>query len=292
MKLVRFNGGRIGLLHDERVFDATAIAGVDPGEWPPVGMLKLIRNFDALRGQLERLPKETAPIENVHLDAPLVWPHKLLAFPVNYLAHGHEMASKNRANINGFFMKSNSSISGPNDPIVLPEVPGREIHHECELGIIIGKGGRHISIEDAVEHVFGYCCLIDCTIRGNEERVMRKSYDTFTPIGPAIVTRDEVGDGADLEMKLWVNDELRQNANTKDLLVDIPNMIAITSSVATLEPGDLIASGTPAGVGTIRAGDKVTIEIERVGRMTVPVVQGRGGSNIAMQGEYAWKAAR
>ena len=292
MKLVRFNGGRIGLLHDERVFDATAIVGVDPAEWPPVGMLKLIRNFDALRGQLERLPKESAPIENVHLDAPLVWPHKLLAFPVNYLAHGHEMASKNRANINGFFMKSNSSISGPNDPIVLPEVPGRELHHECELGVIIGKGGRHISTADAVSHVFGYCCLIDCTIRGNEERVMRKSYDTFTPIGPAIVTRDEVGDGANLDMKLWVNDDLRQNANTKDLLVDIPNMIAMASSVATLEPGDLIASGTPAGVGPIRAGDKVTIEIERVGRMTIPVVQGRGGSNIAMQGEYAWKAAR
>ena len=89
-----------------------------------------------------------------------------------------------------------------------------------------------------------------------------------------------------------MNDDLRQNANTKDLLVDIPNMIAMASSVATLEPGDLIASGTPAGVGPIRAGDKVTIEIERVGRMTIPVVQGRGGSNIAMQGEYAWKAAR
>lgn len=221
------------------------------------------------------------PLNEVRLETPLVWPHKLLAYPVNYLAHGHEMKSANRANINGFFMKSSSSLSGPAEPIVLPEV-SRPIHHECELGMIIGKRGRHIPRGRALDYIFGYCCLIDCTVRGNEERVMRKSYDSFTPIGPAIVTADEVGDASTLDMKLWVNGELRQHANTRDLLVDIPDMIVIASSVLTLEPGDIIATGTPAGVGPIVAGDTVTIEIERVGRMAIRVVKGEGGSNVAI----------
>jgi 2-keto-4-pentenoate hydratase/2-oxohepta-3-ene-1,7-dioic acid hydratase in catechol pathway len=135
--------------------------------------------------------------------------------------------------------------------------------------------------------VFGYSCLIDVTVRGKEERVMRKSYDTFTPIGPALVTADEVGDPGNLEMKLWVNDDLRQHASTRDLIVDLPNMVALASSVSTLEPGDVIATGTPAGVGPIKAGDTVTIEIERVGRMSVPVIQGQGGSNMAIRREEA-----
>jgi 2-keto-4-pentenoate hydratase/2-oxohepta-3-ene-1,7-dioic acid hydratase in catechol pathway len=116
---------------------------------------------------------------------------------------------------------------------------------------------------------------------------MRKSYDTFTPIGPAIVTKDEVGDASSLGMKLWVNDQLKQDANTRDLLVDIPNMITLAASVLTLEPGDIIATGTPAGVGPIRAGDIVKIEIERVGRMEIPVVQGAGGFNLAIKKEQA-----
>jgi 2-keto-4-pentenoate hydratase/2-oxohepta-3-ene-1,7-dioic acid hydratase in catechol pathway len=124
-------------------------------------------------------------------------------------------------------------------------------------------------------------------VRGKEERVMRKSYDTFTPIGPALVTADEVGDPGNLEMKLWVNDDLRQHASTRDLIVDLPNMVALASSVSTLEPGDVIATGTPAGVGPIKAGDTVTIEIERVGRMSVPVIQGQGGSNMAIRREEA-----
>lgn len=282
MRLVRFNGGRIGLLVDERVIDVTELVGVDPGAWPPVGMVRLIAGFDRHRAALAAMGKGGGlPLGEVRLETPLVWPHKLLAYPVNYLAHGHEMNSANRANINGFFMKSNSSLSGPADPIVLPEV-ARPVHHECELGMVIGKRGRHIARANALDHVFGYCCLIDCTVRGQEERVMRKSYDSFTPIGPAIVTADEVGDPSALDMKLWVNDELRQDANTRDLLVDIPDMIAIASSVLTLEPGDIIATGTPAGVGPIIAGDTVTIEIERVGRMTIPVVQGEGGYNVAI----------
>lgn len=288
MRLVRFDGGRIGLLRNDHIFDVTDLADSDRRSWPPVAMLRVIADFGNLRPELEQaFSRIGIPVEAVRLEPPISWPQKLLAYPVNYLAHGHEMNSSNRAGINGFFMKSPSSISGPSDPIVLPDVPSREIHHECELGLIIGRRGRHVPLSDAEDYVFGYCCLIDCTVRGKEERVMRKSYDTFTPIGPAIVTKDEVGDAGSIDMKLWVNDELRQHANTRDLLVDIPNMITMAASVLTLEPGDIIATGTPAGVGPINPGDIVTIDIERVGRMSIPVVQGEGGHNIAIRKEAA-----
>jgi 2-keto-4-pentenoate hydratase/2-oxohepta-3-ene-1,7-dioic acid hydratase in catechol pathway len=286
MKIVRFNGGRIGVLRDDRVYDATELLGFEPTAWPPVAMVRLIAQFETSRALLDAAASGPGlKLTEVRLDAPIVWPNKLLAYPVNYTAHGTEMNSANRADINGFFLKANSSISGPQDPIVLPDLPSREIHHECELAIIIGRRARHISTAEALDYVFGYSCLIDCVVRGKEERVMRKSYDTFCPIGPTLVTADEVGDPANLEMKLWVNDELRQHANTRDLILDIPNMISLAASVATLEPGDVIATGTPAGVGVIRDGDTVTIEIERVGRMVLPVVQGEGGGNVAIPKE-------
>lgn len=286
MRLVRFNEGRIGVLVGDRVHDVTAAVGLDPAAWPPVGMIQLIHNFAALKGKLEQATRQGGvPLASVRLLAPIVWPHNLFAYPVNYIAHQTEMASTHRADLNGYFLKATSSISGPQDPIVLPDLPSREIHHECELALIIGKGGRHIAVEKALDHVFGYSCLMDITVRGKEERVMRKSYDTFTPIGPALVTADEVGDTRDLDMKLWVNKDLRQHASTRDLIVDIPNMVALASSVSTLEPGDVIATGTPEGVGPIRRGDTVTIEIERVGRMSVPVEQGTGGYNMAIRKE-------
>lgn len=286
MRLVRFNEGRIGVLAGDNVHDVTGAIGVDPAAWPPVGMLQLIRNFASLKGKLEQATRSGGvPLAGVRLLAPIVWPHNLFAYPVNYIAHQTEMASTHRADLNGYFLKATSSISGPQDPIVLPDLPSREIHHECELALIIGKGGRHIPVEKALDHVFGYSCLMDITVRGKEERVMRKSYDTFTPIGPALVTADEVGDTSNLDMKLWVNKDLRQHAGTRDLIVDIPNMVALASSVSTLEPGDVIATGTPEGVGPIRDGDTVTIEIERVGRMSVPVQQGTGGYNMAIRKE-------
>jgi 2-keto-4-pentenoate hydratase/2-oxohepta-3-ene-1,7-dioic acid hydratase in catechol pathway len=286
VKLVRFDEGRIGVLQGDTVHDATEAIGLDLAAWPPVGMIRLIRDFERMKPKLEAAARGPGvPVGQVKLLAPIVWPHNLFAYPVNYIAHQTEMASTHRADLNGYFLKAASSISGPQDAIVLPDLPSREIHHECELALIVGKTGRHIPVERALDHVFGYSCLMDITVRGKEERVMRKSYDTFTPIGPALVTADEVGDPGNLAMKLWVNGELRQHATTRDLIVDIPNMVALASSVSTLEPGDVIATGTPEGVGPIRDGDQVTIEIERVGRMTVPVRQGSGGFNLALRRE-------
>jgi 2-keto-4-pentenoate hydratase/2-oxohepta-3-ene-1,7-dioic acid hydratase in catechol pathway len=274
MKLVRFGGGRIGVVREGKVYDVSAACGVDPGEWPPVGMVRVIGNFDALRPRIEAATEraEAIPLSKARLETPIAWPNKLLAFPVNYVAHGVEMKSKNRADLNGFFMKANSALVGPNDRIVVPEMPDREFHHECELAMILGKHGRHVSRHDALDYVFGYACLIDVTLRGSEERVMRKSFDTFCPVGPWITTADEIADPADIDLKLWVNGELRQHANTRDLIVDIPGMVAAVAAVSTIEPGDIIATGTPAGVGPIRPGDTVAIEIAGVGRMELPVV--------------------
>jgi len=200
MHLFRFDGGRIGITVDGASHDITEALGIDLAQWPPVQMVALIADFERRTRGITRHPK-ARPIDmaGVRLDVPIEWPNKLIAFPVNYADHGKEMKSTTRADIAGFFLKANSSLSGPNDPVVLPELPGREIHHECELGIVIGKGGRNIARTDALEHVFGYACLIDVVVRGSEERVMRKSYDTFCPFGPWITTADEVPDDGEME---------------------------------------------------------------------------------------------
>jgi 2-keto-4-pentenoate hydratase/2-oxohepta-3-ene-1,7-dioic acid hydratase in catechol pathway len=211
---------------------------------------------------------------------PVPWPNKIVAYPVNYHEHGVEMGSSYRANNQGFFLKPPSALSGPADAIVLPVNSGRRIDHECELAIVIGKQGRDIRRADWREYVFGYSCLIDAVIRGKEERVTRKGFDTFCPVGPWIVTEDEIGDAVhSLQGRLWVNGELRQDANTRDLVLDIPGMIEIAASVMTLYPGDIIATGTPAGVGPMRHGDTVKIEFERIGSMELKVVQGTTGAH-------------
>jgi 2-keto-4-pentenoate hydratase/2-oxohepta-3-ene-1,7-dioic acid hydratase in catechol pathway len=280
MKIARFNGGKIGIVTGDRIVDVTKICGVDPGEWPPVGMNRIIANFAELRPKIEAAlataPSE--PLANVKLETPIPWPHKLLAMPSNFAAHGAEMktngfgiANSLPADEAGFFMKSNGSLIGSAEPIVIPDRPGRTFHHECEMATIIGTGGKDIPAGDALDHIFGYACLIDVTMRGAGERVMRKSFDSFCPVGPWITTADEVGAPDDIEMRLWVNGELRQRAIANEMIVGIREQVESCSAVTTLEPGDVIASGTMAGVGSLVPGDTVEIEIARVGRMKLAV---------------------
>ena len=287
MKIANFNQGRIGIVDGDAIADVSDIIAYDPVSWPPTGMLRFIASFDQLKPRIrERLPTaERVSLSKALLNCPIAWPNKVIAYPANYHAHIGEMKtgtgliSKFDASGQGFFLKSNSSLSGPNDPIVLPALPDREIHHECELAIVIGKGGRSIPRERALEHIFGYSCLIDVVVRGKEERVMRKSFDSFCPMGPYLTTADEVPRYDDIALELKVNGELRQKANTRDLIVGVPEMIAMASSVMTLYPGDVIASGTPAGVGPLRSGDRVTIRIAGVGEMALDVRQGDDGAH-------------
>jgi len=293
MKILRFNNGRLGISDGSKVIDVTERFGGGETEWPPVGINRLIRDFEQHRVAFEAMLVNEAgvPLESVRLETPVPWPNKLMAYPVNYHDHAKEMASKGLASVQGYFLKSNSSLTGPQNVIELPALPGREVHHECEIALIIGKEGRQISPENALDYVFGYACLLDMTIRGREERVFRKSYDTFTPVGPWITTADEVADPADIEMKLWVNETLRQHANTRDLIVDIRHMISIASSASTLYPGDIIATGTPAGVDKVIPGDRVTIEVAQVGRMTLTVTQGDKGANEVFEKPYEFVRA-
>jgi 2-keto-4-pentenoate hydratase/2-oxohepta-3-ene-1,7-dioic acid hydratase in catechol pathway len=296
MRLVSFNNGRIGVLRGSEVVDITDIGGVEPGFWPPVAMVRLIADFGTQSKKVYDaiVTRSSLPMSDVRLDAPVRWPNKVIAFPANYHDHIEEMRreggsgliSKYKASGQGFFLKANSSLSGPNDPIVLPPLADREIHHECELGIVIGKRGRGIDPADSRQFIFGFTCLLDMVVRGTEERVMRKSYDTFCPIGPWITTVDEIADMEQISMSLKVNGDVRQSASTRDLIVSIPDMIAMSSAVMTLEPGDIIASGTPAGVGPVKEGDMLEIAIDGIGVMQLPVVRGAIGDHPV------WSAAK
>ncbi len=285
MKLVSYNGGHVGVLRDDEVVDVTDLSGIEAGFWPPVQMVRLIGEKTVAEIAYAAQDRAGVPLARVRLEPPLRWPNKVIAFPANYHAHIAEMLdagrliSKASAKGQGFFLKSNSSISGPSDPVALPPIARREVHHEGELGIIIGHGGHAIAAADAGQHIFGFTCLLDMVVRGQEERVMRKSFDTFCPTGPWIVTADAVENWDDLDLTLAVNAVVRQRANTRDLIVGIGEMIAMASAVMTLEPGDIIASGTPAGVGPVVAWDMIELTIAQVGTLTVPVVSAPNGDH-------------
>ena len=293
MKLARFDDGRVGVVVGDEIVDVTAEVGIDPAEWPEVGPNRLIRDFDQYVDRIEKaLPSAPRlPLASVTLRTPVPAASKVIAYPVNYHDHGREMQAGYRADLQGFFLKPPSSLSGAGEPVELPVVPGREVHHESELGIVIGKRAHDIDREDWEEYVFGYACLLDMVVRGREERVFRKAFDTFCPVGPWITTKDEVGDPTDLDMRLWVrsadgSEELRQHANTRDLVLDIPGMVQMAAAVMTLEPGDIIATGTPAGVGPVVDGDTIRITIERLGEMSVSVVQGSSGRTEVFANPY------
>ena len=278
MKITRFDDGKIGIVVGDRIVDVSHLLDTDVHAWPSVAMNRLIANFAAHRGALQAAAASPGvPLASVKLLTPVPAASKVIAYPINYHEHGVEMGRETRATQLGFFLKPPSSLCGAGDDIVLPALQERRIDHECELAIVIGKRCRDVPREQWAEVVFGYSCLMDIVVRGKEERVARKAYDSFCPVGPWIVTADELGDPSNLRGRLWVNDELRQDANTRDLVLDIPGMIEVASHIMTLEPGDIIAAGTPAGVGPLKGGDVVRIEFERIGSMTMNVVQGSGG---------------
>lgn len=280
MKLARFNDGRIGVVvDDQHLVDISDVAGVDTQQWPPVGPTSLIARFAELRPRIEQalgdLPR--VALASVKLQTPVPWPNKVIAYPVNYHDHGREMQASYRATHQGFFLKPNSSLSGAGEPVVLPNVPTREVHHESELAIVIGKQARGIRREDWKDYVFGYACLLDMVVRGREERVFRKAYDSFCPVGPWITTADEVPDPHALGIRCLVNGEVRQDSNTRHLVFNIWDQIEHLSQAMTLEPGDLIFTGTPGGIGAamkpmqfLKAGDRVRVEIDGLGALDNP----------------------
>lgn len=286
MKLAVFDDYRIGVVDERALRDVTGSLPKELDMFPAQRMNWLIANWADYEARiLERASNDTATIaiDDVTLLAPNPAPPHIFAAPANYRKHLNELGarsvSKGRtAREQGFFLKAPGSIVGAGARIELPRDSLRRFDHESELAVIVGRGGRNIHRDDAMKHVFGYSCLIDGTMRiepgsGEEERTMRKSFASFTPLGPYLVTADEVLEPHGLRNRLSVNGETRQDANTVDMIVGIAELIELISSVLPLSPGDVIATGTPEGVGPLNVGDEVTIEIERVGRMSLGVHQ-------------------
>ncbi|HLY30048.1 MAG TPA: fumarylacetoacetate hydrolase family protein [Ktedonobacterales bacterium] len=279
MKLALFNGNRLGVVcgaADDKIVDVTAALPAWDDGFAANWWLRLCHDFSALRPAIEAAQSgQSVLLASVKLNAPALCPGKIIAAAANYPAHVAEMISVGTfptwMGEFGLFLKAPSSIIGPDETIALPETDGAEIHHESELAFVIGKEGKAIPEAQAMDYVLGYTGLLDMTIRGQGDRSWRKSYDGFTPMGPWLVTADEIADPHNLRIRLWVNDEAqpRQDVLTRDMGVKIPEMIARASQAMTLYPGDVITTGAPPGVGKITAGDSMAMEIERIGRMVI-----------------------
>ena len=277
MRLVVFDESRLGLVRGDTVVDVSDLVGAGGGDWPPVFLLRAIADFERLRPRLLEAVegRPGLPLDRVRLRAPVVFPSKVIAAPVNYRLHIEEMRPLVKGELHaieryGLFLKAPSSVVGPEATIELP-FPDRRTDHEVELGVVIGRTARNVAMADAMRHVFGYTGVMDVTVRGDEDRSTRKSFDTFTPVGPVLVTADEIPDPHALRLQLWVNGERRQDGNTRDMIWNVPKLVEYASHVMTLNPGDLLSTGTPDGVGPLTPGDQVTMEVAEIGRMSVKV---------------------
>jgi 2,4-didehydro-3-deoxy-L-rhamnonate hydrolase len=280
MRICRFDDDRLGIVANGLVHDVTAfqnqIRAAAPYTMNGDPVVKALPEYrDRLLAEAAKVPG--VPVGSVKLLAPVARPSKVMAAPSNYKSHIAEMgtgkgSSKFTGKIgeDGIFLKANSAIVGPSAgvPIRFPE---RRTDHELELVIVIGKQGTDISKEKALDHVAGYCLGLDMVVRGPEDRSFRKSIDGYAVLGPWMVTADEIADVEDIPLSLKVNDQLRQQCNTKDLVYGIRHLIEFASSFYTLYPGDVFYSGTTSGVGPVKPGDIITVESPLIGTMTVPV---------------------
>ena len=282
MKLCRFDDDRLGLVEGDAVRDVTAaLDGLPRHAYPLPRFDPLIANLAAVRKRVQEIASgaPARPLAKVRLLSPVANPGKIVGAPVNYKKHIEEARADPGihhqnpiAEIQkiGLFLKATSSLVGPGEGVALRHLERRN-DHEVELAVIIGKAGTNIPRARAFEHVAAYCIGLDMTVRGPEERSLRKSVDGFTVLGPWLVTADAIPDPAALELSISVNGEPRQKANTRELILSIPELIEFATSFYTLHPGDVILTGTPEGVGPVRPGDRMVAEIQGIGRMEVAV---------------------
>ncbi|MEC8276121.1 MAG: fumarylacetoacetate hydrolase family protein [Myxococcota bacterium] len=219
---------------------------------------------------------ELEPFGNLHpysdiFILPPLFPQKIVGIGSNYLGHILEMG-RTKPSVPKMFLKPTSAVIGPNIAIELPPETVR-VDHEAELGVVIGRRCSRVSLSEAMNFVLGYTVVNDVTARDFQKKdgvfARAKGFDTFCPIGPVILRSNSL---APRRVRCWVNDECRQDGNTDDLCFDIPTLVSFVSSVMTLQAGDVIATGTPSGVGPLLAGDRVVAEIEGIGRLENPVI--------------------
>lgn len=269
MRFIVFGEHRLGVIERDEVIDITSLVSGSVTSAGPLDQLINAGSLDALSpAALRELPR--CPIDGLKLEPPLPRPGKVVGAPVNYLDHKVEMSEQRTIADLGVFLKAPSSVIGPGGRVILPYSDMRT-DQEGELVVVMGRTARHVDIDDALDYVFGYTCGLDMTVRSTEDRSTRKSFDTFAPIGPWVVTADEIPDPGDLTLQTRVNSAVRQDVSTSELIFRVPELIAYTSSVMTLWPGDVIFTGTPAGVGPVGDGDTIEVTISGIGTLTVTV---------------------
>lgn len=282
MQLCRFNDNRLGLVEGDAVKDVTAALEALPAvRYPLPTYDMLVANLPTLRPAIEAAAKtaKSVALADCKLLSPIANPGKIVAAPVNYkkhldearadpqIHHQNQVAEIQRV---GLFLKATSSLVGPSEGFAVRH-PDRRTDHEIELAAVIGTKANKVTREDALKHVAGYCIGLDITVRGPEERSLRKSIDGYSVLGPALVTADAVKDPSNLDLLLTVNGETRQKANTRDLIIGIADLIVFATSFYTLMPGDVLLTGTPEGVGPIVPGDVIDASISGLGAMQVKV---------------------
>jgi len=270
---------RIGIVNGETIVDLTAVAPELPRE--------MVAFLEAGGEALERARKAASsagglPLSQVKLEAPIARPPEFLAIGLNYADHIAESGMK-KPEFPLFFNKQSSCVAGPYDPIHLPRV-STQLDYEGELGFVIGRRCRNVPRDRAHEVIAGFIVVDDVSVRDWQFKAptmtLGKSFDTHGPIGPWIVTPDEVGDPHTLELQTWVNGELRQHSNTRNLVFDCYAQVETLSTVCTLHPGTIVSTGTPGGVAFamkpprwLKAGDVVRIAIDRVGAIENRVIE-------------------
>jgi 2-keto-4-pentenoate hydratase/2-oxohepta-3-ene-1,7-dioic acid hydratase in catechol pathway len=285
MKLCLFNDSRIGLVMDSDVVDVTeAFALLPKPTWPyPLGDW-VISNFETVRPMVNHVSRDArrVPISSVKLLSPVANPGKIIGAPINYRDHIEEANADAQINHGktfteldkfGLFLKANSSLIGCSQEVEIP-FADRRTDHEVELAVVIGRKAKRVPRDQALDYVFGYCIGLDMTVRGPEFPDFRKSADTFSVLGPWIVTKDEVADPNELDLSIRVNGEVKQSSSTKYLIFNVQRLIEYASAMYTLYPGDVIMTGTPAGVGPVVPGDLLDASISRIGSMQVRMAGG------------------
>jgi 2-keto-4-pentenoate hydratase/2-oxohepta-3-ene-1,7-dioic acid hydratase in catechol pathway len=275
MKILYFDDFKLGILKgNDTVVDVSSVVRDIPHTGPHNLISGLIERFDEYRKRLEEAVAKGSgvPLAKVRLRPPLPKPVTIDAMAVNYMEDG---TRKEPAPINAFH-KAPSSIIGPGDTMVLPDIPATIFEGEAEMALVMSKRASHVKAADAMDYIFGYVNFIDGSARGvlppGNVFYQMKSRDTFAPIGPWIVTKDEIADPHKLQIKLWVNGVLMQNFNTSDMAHKIPRCVEWVTSIHALEAGDILATGTNhRGLNPFMDGDKIELETEGLGRLTINV---------------------
>src|SRR5687767_10607562 len=297
MKFCRFGDERLGLVEGNIVRDVTAALDVLPRCAYPLPQHDIfIANLEAVATRARAVAKDAPalPLDSLTLLSPVANPGKIIAAPVNYQKHLNEVRDNPQLHGNnpgntftiqtaGLFLKATSSLVGPGQGIAV-RCAKRRTDHEVELAVVIGRTASRVKRDEALSYVAGYSIGLDISIRGSEDRSFRKSPDSYSVLGPWLVTADEIPDPGALDLEIAVNGERRQRSNTRYLILGVAELVELASSMYTLHPGDVILTGTPEGVSPIEPGDQITATIQSVGTMQVAVRAAAGTRAAASAG--------